>query len=179
MHSTNASMTKFRYCRVTYNPEKKLIEVARLADNYKIAAIANIPITKSESIDMRLYVTKNGNQDYTMQYRNNEGIRIRCDNAHSKLHIDTELPGALQHKRWLDKIPRDYDDAIDLILRSAEQYNSRIGAMYWIMPPILSSSDSKVEVLEKMKKSHGIKTPLTTIARVVNVDLLNETNKRK
>lgn len=180
MYSTNASMTKFHHCRVTYNPEKRWIDIAKLAEKYKIAARANIPITRTETIDMRLYVTKGGKQDFTMQYRNNlRGITIRCDNAHSRPHIDKELPGARQEKRWLDKIPKDYEEAINIILTNAEEYNPRIGAMYWIMSPLLSSSDNKVELLEKMRISHGIKTPLSTLARIVDVYLVNKTHKRK
>lgn len=173
-------MTRFRYFRVTYKPEKRLINVAELSKKHKIAARANIPITKEESVDMRIYVTKEGKQDFTMQYRNNvKGIRIRCDNAHSRIHIDKELPGEPQKKRWLEKIPKDYDEAIDLILSSAEEYNPRIGAMYWITPPIMSNKDKRIEELEKMKITYGIKTPLTVLAKVVHLDVINYTHKKK
>lgn len=173
-------MTRFRYFRVTYKPEKRMINVAEVSKKHKIAAVANIPITKKECVDMRIYVTREGKQDFTMQYRNNvKGIRIRCDNAHSRIHIDKELPGEPQKKRWLEKIPKDYDEAIDLILSSAEEYNPRIGAMYWITPPLLSNKDKRVEELEKMKIDYRIKTPLTVLAKVVHHDVINFTHKKK
>ena len=172
MHSTNTSMTRFRYCRVTYKPERIRMDIAKLAGKYKIAAKANIPITKNETIHMRLFVTKDGKEGYTMQYRNNvEGITIRCDNAHSEPHIDKEFPGAPQDKKWLNTIPKNYEEVIDLILKNAEEYNPRIGAMYLIMPPVMAS-DKKVELLENMKISHGIKTPLSTSPRIINADLV-------
>lgn len=52
IYSTNPSMTQFEYFRVTYHPSKPRIPVAELVKKFKVYATANIPITKTEFIDM-------------------------------------------------------------------------------------------------------------------------------
>ena len=115
LYSTDPSMTQFEYFRVTYQPSKPRIPVSELVKKFKIFADANIPITRTESIDMSLKISKDGNENYTMQYRDNsKELRIRCDTEHGKPHVDIEWPGHPQDKSWLEKEPKNYDEAIDL-----------------------------------------------------------------
>lgn len=105
-------------------------------------------------------------------------FRIRCDTEHGAPHVDIEWPGYKQDKSWLSKKPKNYDEAIDLILTKAEENNPRIGAMYWIMPPLLIPNDEKVEILYQLKNLYGIETPMSVIARVANIKMLNEARRR-
>jgi hypothetical protein len=56
-------------------------------------AIANIPLTPNETVNMKLMVIRNGPTKYTMQYHDViRGVIIRSDNFHGYRHIDIELP---------------------------------------------------------------------------------------
>lgn len=173
--TSDASMTNFHYFRVTYSPNKPRINLAQLCKEYRIFARANIPITPTESIDMSIQVHMDFHQDYTMQYRDNQGgLKIRCDTAHGAPHIDIEWPGEKQKKTWLTKDPADYEEAINLILINAEQNNPLIGALYWLIPTSTSVRDDKVHVLQGLWFQYAIQTPLTIVARAATVRLLNE-----
>jgi hypothetical protein len=176
--STDAALTKFAYFRITYAPQEPRMNVAKYSKDNKIYAAANIPMTQSENIDMLLKVRKNGKEYYKMQYRDNhKELRIRCDNKHGTPHIDIEWPGEKQNKTWLTDTPKNYEEAIDLILINAEQNNPIIGAYYWLVSPMSSHKDDKAHVLEGLKYHYGIQTHLTLLARVAALRLMNETAK--
>jgi hypothetical protein len=178
IYPLDQNLASYGYLRATYDKDKPKMNISQEIQNYKIVAQAKIPITTTETLDMYLRVNRNGSEQYTMQYRDSYSeLRIRADTEHGRPHIDIEWPGEKQKKEWLTNPPKSYEHAINLILTNAEQNNPRIGAMYWLIPPIMAYDD-RIEMLEQTKFTNGIETPLTVIARKVSGRLMNEVSKR-
>jgi hypothetical protein len=90
-HIQNSAFN-YGYIRITYNNPTS-INIKEVAKTHRIYAIANIPLTPNETVNMKLMVIRNGPTKYTMQYHDViRGVIIRSDNFHGYRHIDIELP---------------------------------------------------------------------------------------
>jgi hypothetical protein len=112
-----------------------------------------VPISNHELINMRLITGKDDKiQDFTMQYRDEnvkqpkhpdiKSLYIRSDYGHGKdnPHVNIEYLDANRKKIHsrppipLEENFGNYEAAINLILKVAEQNNPLVGASYWLSP---------------------------------------------
>jgi hypothetical protein len=71
----------------------------------------------------------------------------------------------------------NYEAAINAVFMQVKKYNPLIGAKYWLSP--FGVHDTQVDVLSELRNQFGILTPLTILARLVNVNLYGESNDDK
>ena len=171
--------------RITYdNPAS--IDIKKVAKTHRIYAIARIPLTPNETVNMKLMVIRNGPTKYTMQYHDvSKGMIIRSDNYHGYPHIDIELP----HKR-LRPIPlsdltddadlqNSYEFVINYILQTAERHtNPLVGVTYWLSPALILPLDLLSFFITLRSKYRPLMS-LTVIARTIHMDIINEVEKGK
>jgi hypothetical protein len=159
------------YIRITYN-NPTYIDIKEVAKTHSIYAIANIPLTTNETVNMKLMVIRNGPIKYTTQYHDvSKGVIIRSDNFHGYPHIDIELP----HKR-LQPIPlsdltddtdmqNSYEFVINYILHTAERHtNPLVGVIYWLSPALILPTDL-LSLFITLRCKYKPSMSLTIIAR--------------
>jgi hypothetical protein len=180
----------YDYAYITYNKGKLRGFQQQSTSEYNIQAWANIPITENGTVDMRLYVGKDNKiQEFTMQYRDHvkyKGIlgmlNIRSDYGHGiqDPHIDVEFLDQGGKKMLDEKVPQtdnflNYEAAINAVFMQVEKYNPLIGARYWLSPADIHPM--RIDIVNELKNSLGILTPLTILARVINVRLYEEAKR--
>jgi hypothetical protein len=180
----------YGYGYITFNKRKLRGFQRNSISKYNIQAWANIPIAENGTVDMRLFVGKDNNlQEFTMQYRDHvkyKGIlgilNIRSDYGHGiqDPHIDVEFLDQSGKKILDEKVPQtdnflNYEDAINAVFMQVEKYNPLIGARYWLSPAYIHPM--RVDIVSELKNSLDVLTPLTILARVINVRLYEEARR--
>jgi hypothetical protein len=149
---------------------------------YDVHAKATISLSPEERVDMLLKVRNNKSRstNYTMQYRNaGKDLNIRSDTAHGRPHVDVELEGRQIRKVWLENPPSDYEDTINTILRIVEKHsNPLVGPMYWLYPACIYAP-RLLDLFQSCKTELGFVTPLTDVARMVSLGILQMASSGK
>jgi hypothetical protein len=176
----NHQLVRYWYSRVTYKQDVPDLDLKSIVKKYDVYAEADIPLTATETVNMRLKILKKGDKIYTMQYRDDsKQLKIRTDSAHDFPHIDIELPGQKQDKRKLKNPPSDYESSINTILRIAEQMNNPlIGPTYWLFPSAIFKSQI-IASFPQFQAIYNVKTAYTDIARFASIKAINETRLGK
>jgi hypothetical protein len=178
------SVFNYGYIRITYNNPTS-INIKEVAKTHRIYALANIPLSTNERVNMKLMVIRNGPTKYTIQYHDvPKGVIIRSDNFHRYRHIDIELP----HKR-LPPIPlsnltddtdmqNSYEFIMNCILHTAERYtNPLVGVIYWLPASILPAD--LLSLFITLRSKYGLRMSLSVIARTIHMDIINEVEQGK
>ena len=179
------SVFNYGYIRITYNNPTS-INIKEVAKTHHIYAIANIPLTPNETVNMKLMVIRNGPTKYTMQYHDViRGVVIRSDNFHGYRHIDIELP-----QERLPPIPiseltddvdlqKSYEFVINYILQIAERHtNPLAGVIHWLSPALILPLDL-LSLFNTLRSKYEPQMSLTVIARAIHMDIINEVKNGK
>jgi hypothetical protein len=171
--------------RITYN-DPAYIDIKKIAMTHSIYAIARIPLTPNETVNMKLMVIRDGPTKYTMQYHDiSKGVIIRSDNDHGYGHIDIELP----HKRIAPialsdltddvHIQNSYEFVTNYILQTAENHtNPLAGVIYWLSPALILPRDL-LSLFSTLRSKYQPRMSLTVLARLIHMDIINEVRKGK
>ena len=139
-----------------------------------------MPLTPSETVNMRLMVLRTGVTRFKMQYHDiSKGLRIRSDNFHGYSHIDIELPGRSKSTVGLRDITEDssmhesYEFIINYILQIAERNDNPLaGVIYWLSPALILPYNLLL-LFCTLRDKYKPLTSLTTIARFIQIDIVN------
>lgn len=175
-------MGEVKYCHIEFPVSDEELDYKKHCQTYSNYAVAKIPISKDEFVDMKLNVLTNGDTKYTMQYRNPSlDIRVRTDDAHGFPHIDIEEKGKPQKKFRLKISPNNYEESINTILRFVEEnVNHLIGPRYWLMPQIITPIGSHIlKLFDVFQQGYNLKTSFTDLARLTSLDILRKTLSNK
>jgi hypothetical protein len=109
-------------------------------------------------------------------------LNIRSDYGHGiqDPHIDVEFLDQGGKKILDEKVPQtdnflNYEAAINAVFMQVEKYNPLIGARYWLSPADIHPM--RIDIVNELKNSLDVLTPLTILARAINVRLYEEAER--